>query len=49
MMARTVVQITMVLEMATVILKIISGCVTMTEEIVVNLRKSMMGFVTLET
>ena len=49
MMARTVVQITMVLEMATVILKIISGCVTMTEETVANLRKPMTEFVTLET
>ena len=49
MMARTVVQITMELEMVNVSLKTSSRCVTMMEEIVVNLRKSMMGFVTLET
>ena len=49
MMARTVVQITMELEMATVILTMLSRCVTMMEGTVANLRKSMMDFVTLET
>ena len=49
MMARTVVQITMVLAMVNVSPKTISRCVIMMEGIVVNLRKSMMGFVMLET
>ena len=49
MMARTAVQITMVLAMVNVSPKTISRCVIMTEGIVVNLKGSMMEFVTLET
>ena len=48
MMAGTVVQITMGLEMATVIPRILSRRVTMMEGTVVNLRRSMTGFVMFE-
>ena len=49
MTEKTVAQIIMVLAMVNVILRTSSRCVITMEGTVVNLRKSMMGFVMLET